>query len=56
MRAVGHGSHETQTRRGDKMEKTLTKVRDLTPSSKQVNVHAKVMNVGEAKEVMGKYR
>ena len=37
------------------MEKTLTKVRDLTPSSKQVNVHAKVMNVGEAKEVMGKY-
>ncbi len=37
------------------MEKTLTKVRDLTPSSKQVNVHAKVINVGEAKEVMGKY-
>ena len=37
------------------MEKTLTKVRDLTPSSKQVNVHAKVMTVGEAKEVMGKY-
>ena len=36
-------------------EKTLTKVRDLTPSSKQVNVHAKVTNVGEAKEVMGKY-
>jgi replication factor A1 len=37
------------------MEKTLTKVRDLTPSSKQVNVHAKVVNVGDAKEVMGKY-
>ena len=37
------------------MEKTLTKVRDLTPSSKQVNVHAKVINVGEPKEVMGKY-
>jgi replication factor A1 len=37
------------------MEKTLTKVRDLTPSSKQVNVHAKVINVGEAKEVMGKF-
>lgn len=37
------------------MEKTLTKVRDLTPSSKQVNVHAKVTTVGEAKEVMGKY-
>lgn len=37
------------------VEKTLTKVRDLTPSSKQVNVHAKVMNVGDAKEVMGKY-
>jgi len=37
------------------MEKTITKVRDLTPSSKQVNVLAKVVNVGEAKEVMGKY-
>ncbi|MGA7922822.1 MAG: single-stranded DNA-binding protein, partial [Thermoplasmata archaeon] len=37
------------------MEKTLTKVRDLTPSSKQVNVHAKVVNVGEPKEVMGKF-
>ena len=37
------------------MEKTLTKVRDLTPSSKQVNVHAKVLTVGEAKEVMGKF-
>jgi replication factor A1 len=37
------------------MEKTLTKVRDLTPSSKQVNVLAKVTSVGEAKEVMGKY-
>ncbi|HEV2449253.1 MAG TPA: single-stranded DNA-binding protein [Thermoplasmata archaeon] len=33
----------------------MTKVRDLTPSSKQVNVHAKVVNVGDAKEVMGKY-
>ena len=37
------------------MDKPLTKVRDLTPSSKQVNVHAKVVNVGDAKEVMGKY-
>lgn len=37
------------------MEKTLTKVRDLTPSSKQVNVLAKVVSVGEAKEVMGKF-
>jgi replication factor A1 len=37
------------------MEKPLTKVRDLTPSSKQVNVHAKVVNVGDSKEVMGKY-
>lgn len=37
------------------MEKPLTKVRDLTPSSKQVNVHAKVINLGEPKEVMGKY-
>ncbi len=37
------------------MEKPLTKVRDLTPSSKQVNVHAKVIQVGEPKQVMGKY-
>jgi replication factor A1 len=37
------------------MDKPITKVRDLTPSSKQVNVHAKVVNVGDAKEVMGKY-
>ena len=37
------------------MEKTMTKVRDLTPSSKQVNVLAKVVTVGEAKEVMGKF-
>ena len=36
-------------------DKPLTKVRDLTPSSKQVNVHAKVVSVGEAKQVMGKY-
>jgi replication factor A1 len=36
-------------------DKPLTKVKDLTPSSKQVNVHAKVVSVGEAKEVMGKY-
>ncbi len=37
------------------MEKPLTKVRDLTPNSKQVNVLAKVLSVGEPKEVMGKY-
>jgi len=36
-------------------DKPLTKVRDLTPNSKQVNVLAKVINVGEAKEVMGKF-
>jgi ssDNA-binding replication factor A large subunit len=36
-------------------DKPLTKVRDLTPSSKQVNVLAKVMTVGEPKEVMGKF-
>jgi replication factor A1 len=36
-------------------DKPLTKVRDLTPNSKQVNVLAKVVNVGEAKEVMGKF-
>jgi replication factor A1 len=37
------------------VDKPLTKVRDLTPNSKQVNVLAKVMSVGEAKEVMGKF-
>ncbi|MCL4324102.1 MAG: single-stranded DNA-binding protein [Candidatus Thermoplasmatota archaeon] len=36
-------------------EKVLTKIKDLTPSSKQVNILAKVVNVGEAKEVMGRY-
>ncbi len=36
-------------------DKPLTKVKDLTPSSKQVNVLAKVVNVGEPKEVMGKF-
>ncbi len=37
------------------VDKPLTKVRDLTPNSKQVNVLAKVMTVGEPKEVMGKF-
>jgi replication factor A1 len=37
------------------MEKSVTKVKDLTPNSKQVNVLAKVLSVGEAKEVMGKF-
>ena len=36
-------------------DKPLTKVRDLTPNSKQVNVLAKVVSIGEAKEVMGKF-
>jgi replication factor A1 len=37
------------------VDKPLTKVRDLTPNSKQVNVLAKVVNIGEPKEVMGKF-
>ena len=37
------------------VDKPLTKVRDLTPNSKQVNVLAKVMSIGETKEVMGKF-
>jgi replication factor A1 len=36
-------------------EKPLTKIKDLTPSSKQVNILAKVVTVGEPKEVMGRY-
>ena len=35
--------------------KPLTKIKDLTPNSKQVNILAKVVTVGEPKEVMGKY-
>ncbi len=37
------------------VDKPLTKVRDLTPNSKQVNVLAKVVTIGEPKEVMGKF-
>lgn len=37
------------------VDKPLTKVRDLTPNSKQVNVLAKVVSIGETKEVMGKF-
>ncbi|HYB80030.1 MAG TPA: single-stranded DNA-binding protein [Thermoplasmata archaeon] len=37
------------------VDKPLTKVRDLTPNSKQVNVLSKVVSVGEPKEVMGKF-
>jgi replication factor A1 len=37
------------------VDKPLTKVRDLTPNSKQVNVLAKVQSVGDPKEVMGKF-
>ncbi len=37
------------------VDKPLTKVRDLTPNSKQVNVLAKVTSIGEPKEVMGKF-
>jgi len=36
-------------------EKPMTKIKDLTPSSKQVNILAKVVNVVEPKEVMGRY-
>ena len=36
-------------------DKPLTKVRDLTPNSKQVNVLAKVVSIGDPKEVMGKF-
>jgi replication factor A1 len=37
------------------VDKPLTKVRDLTPNSKQVNVLSKVLSIGEPKEVMGKF-
>lgn len=37
------------------MEKELTKVKDLTPQSKQVNVLAKVLNIGEQKEIQSRF-
>jgi len=37
------------------VDKPLTKVKDLTPNSKQVNILAKVLSVGEPKVVMGKF-
>src|SRR5580658_6363268 len=53
---ISHAKSETnQRRRQDMVDKPLTKVRDLTPNSKQVNVLAKVLTVGEPKEVMGKF-
>jgi replication factor A1 len=36
-------------------EKVMTKVKDLTPEHKQVNVLVKVVNVGEAKEIPSKF-
>lgn len=37
------------------MEKQLTKVKDLKPNLKQVNVLAKVVSVGEPKEIPSKF-
>ncbi|MGC8913605.1 MAG: single-stranded DNA-binding protein [Thermoplasmata archaeon] len=37
------------------MEQELTKVKDLTPGSKQVNVLAKVVSVSEPKEIPSRY-
>ncbi|MEM3397272.1 MAG: single-stranded DNA-binding protein [Thermoplasmata archaeon] len=37
------------------MEQELTKVKDLTPGSKQVNVLAKVVSVGEPKEIPSRF-
>jgi replication factor A1 len=36
-------------------EKPMTKIKDLTPEHKQVNVLAKVMNVGESKEIPSRF-
>jgi replication factor A1 len=36
-------------------EKAMTKVKDLTPECKQVNVLAKVVSVGEAREIPSKF-
>ena len=37
------------------MEKTLTKVKDLTPESKQVNVLAKVVGLSEEREITSRF-
>ncbi len=39
----------------EQQEKTYTKVKDLTPTSKQVNLLAKVVNLGEQKEITPRY-
>jgi len=36
-------------------QKAWTKVKDLTPTSKQVNLFAKVVNLGEQKEITPRY-
>jgi len=37
------------------MDKQMTKVKDLTPQSKQVNVLAKVLGMSEEKEITSRY-
>lgn len=39
----------------ENMEKAMTKVKDLTPQSKQVNVLAKVVGVGEQREITSRF-
>jgi replication factor A1 len=37
------------------MEVDLTKIKDLTPQTKQTNILAKVVNIGETKEIPSKF-
>jgi len=37
------------------MEKEITKVKDLAPSTKQVNVKAKVVSIGERRKIESRY-
>ena len=39
----------------ENMDKVMTKVKDLTPQSKQVNVLAKVVGVGEQREITSRF-
>src|SRR5436189_6008896 len=36
-------------------EKTMTKVKDLTPATKQVNVRVKVLGLSEEREITSKF-
>ncbi len=52
-----HGCGKLKSKKGNKMEMTATNfnIKDLTESSKNVNVTAKVIEIGETKEIQSKF-